>query len=95
MMRIDLYNSAASQISSEQSSQQVSAQNAAKSGQPSGEDRATLTSDSTSVGSLVSTALASPEVRQDLVASLRQSVASGQYDLDPNKIAGSMIDDQV
>jgi len=94
-MRIDLYNSAASQISSEQSSQQVSAQNAAKPGQPSGEDRATLTSDSATVGSLVSTAMASPEVRQDLVASLRQSVASGQYDLDPNKIAGSMIDDQV
>ena len=94
-MRIDLYNSAASQISSEQTSQQINAQNAANSGQPNGEDRATLTSDSTSVGSLVSTALASPEVRQDLVASLRQSVNSGQYDLDPGKIAASMVDDQA
>ncbi len=94
-MRIDLYNSEASQISNEQSSQQVSAQNAAKLGQQNVEDRATLTSDSVSIGSLVSTALSSPEVRQDKVDSLRLSVSSGQYELDPAKIAASIVDEQA
>jgi negative regulator of flagellin synthesis FlgM len=95
-MRIDLYNSAASQISTEPNSQQVSAQNTGNSGQVDNtEDRATLTSDSTSVGSLVSTALNSPQVRQDKVDSLRQAVSSGQYQLDPQKIAASMVDEQA
>ncbi len=93
-MRIDLFNSAASQIANEQSSQ-VSIQNAAKSGQSGVEDTATLTSDSVSIGSLVNTALKSPEVRQDKVDSLRLSVTSGQYELDPNKIAASMIDEHA
>jgi flagellar biosynthesis anti-sigma factor FlgM len=94
-MRIDLFNSAASEIASEQSSQQVNAPNASKSGQSDSEDRATLTSDSTSVGSLVSTALSSPELRQDKIDSLRQAIGSGQYDLAPGKIAASMVDDHV
>jgi negative regulator of flagellin synthesis FlgM len=94
-MRIDLFNSTASQIASEQSSQQVNASNTSKSGLSNEEDRATLTSDSTSVGSLVSTALSSPELRQDKIDSLRQAIGSGQYDLDPGKIAASMVDEQV
>jgi negative regulator of flagellin synthesis FlgM len=93
-MRIDLFNTAASQIANEQSSQ-VSVQNAAKSGQSDVEDRATLTSDSVSVSSLVSTALNSPSVRQDKVDSLRQSINSGQYELDPEKIAASIVDEQA
>jgi flagellar biosynthesis anti-sigma factor FlgM len=94
-MRIDLFNSTASQIASEQSSQQVNAPNTSKSSLSNEEDRATLTSDSTSVGSLVSTALSSPELRQDKIDSLRQAIGSGQYDLDPGKIAASMVDDHV
>jgi negative regulator of flagellin synthesis FlgM len=94
-MRIDLYNSAASQIASEQSSQQVTTPNSALSSQADSEDRATLTSDSTSVGSLVSTALNSPETRQDKVAALQQAISSGQYELDPGKIAASMVDDHA
>jgi len=94
-MRIDLFNTAANQITNEQSSQQVSAQNAAKPGQPDVEDTATLTSDSVSIASLVGTALSSPEVRQDKVDSLRLSVSSGQYDIDPEKIAASIIDEQA
>jgi flagellar biosynthesis anti-sigma factor FlgM len=92
-MRIDLLNSSASQISSELSSQQAGTQKAAQSGQTDAEDRTTLTSDSASVASLVSTALSFPEVRQDTVDSLRLAVTSGQYDLDPAKIAESMVDD--
>jgi flagellar biosynthesis anti-sigma factor FlgM len=94
-MRIDLFNSTASELSSEQASQKISAENAAKSDLSSTEDRATLTSDSASVGSLASTALSSPEVRQGLVDSLKQSVNSGQYELNPGKIAASMVDDHA
>jgi negative regulator of flagellin synthesis FlgM len=94
-MRIDLSNTAASQISNEQNSQQVSIQKAAKSGQSDVEDRATLTSDSISIGSLVSTALNSPEVRQDKVDSLQQAISSGQYEVDPNKVAASIVDEQA
>jgi negative regulator of flagellin synthesis FlgM len=92
-MRIDSLNSSAGELSSELSSQQVNAQSTTQTGTSSAEDRATLTSDSTSVNSLVSTALNFPEVRQDKVDSLRLAVSSGQYELDPAKIASSMIDD--
>jgi flagellar biosynthesis anti-sigma factor FlgM len=94
-MRIDLFNSTASEIASEKDAKQVGAQNAAGSGQVGAEDRTTLTSDSASVGSLVSAALNSPEIRQDNVASLRAAVNSGQYELDPGKIASSIIDEQA
>jgi negative regulator of flagellin synthesis FlgM len=92
-MRIDLTNSSAGELSSELSSQQVSAQSATQTGSTDAEDRATFTSDSTSVNSLVSTAMQFPEVRQNTVDSLRQAVNSGQYQLDPSKIAASMVDD--
>jgi negative regulator of flagellin synthesis FlgM len=92
-MRIDLLNSSAGELSSELSSQQASAQSATQAATSGAEDRATLTSNSTSVNSLVSTALNFPEVRQDKVDNLRLAVSSGQYELDPAKIASSMIDD--
>jgi negative regulator of flagellin synthesis FlgM len=93
-MRIDLFNSSASQISSEASSQQVSPV-ALSSTSASSEDHATLSSDSTSVSSLVSQALSYPEVRQDKVDSLKQSINSGQYEIDPSKIAGSILDEHA
>jgi anti-sigma28 factor (negative regulator of flagellin synthesis) len=36
---------------------------------------------------LATQALSSPEVRQGTVDALRESVSSGQYQVDPNKIA--------
>ena len=95
-MRIDLYNSAASQIANEPSSQQIAANKASSSTSATGgEDRATLTSDKSSVSALVSTAMGSPEIRQSLVSSLRDSVNNGTYSLDPGKIAASMVDDHA
>ena len=94
-MRIDLSNSTAAELASELSSQQVSAQNTAKADQVAGEDHATLTSDSTSVGSLATTALKSPEVRQDKVDNLRLVVDSGQYEINPGKIAASILDEHA
>jgi negative regulator of flagellin synthesis FlgM len=94
-MRIDLSNSTAAELASELSSQQVSAQNTAKADQIAVEDHATLTSDSTSVGSLTATALNSPAVRQDKVDNLRTAVDSGQYKVDPGKIAASILDEHA
>jgi flagellar biosynthesis anti-sigma factor FlgM len=94
-MRIDLFNSTASEIASDKDPKQVSGKSATESGQVSGEDRTTLSSDSTSVGSLVSKAMSSPAVRQDNVDRLRAAVNSGQYELDPAKTAASIIDEQV
>jgi len=92
-MRIDLFNSAASQVSSDASSTAVSSQGTAKAGQAGSEDRTTLTSDKMSVGSLVSQAMTTPEIRQDKVESLRLSVNSGKYDLDPAKTAASIVNE--
>jgi negative regulator of flagellin synthesis FlgM len=93
-MRIDLNSAAASQIVSEQNDKPVSstslpASNVAR------EDRTTLSSDTQSLSSLVSSAMSSPEIRDDKVASLQQAISSGTYKLDPGAIASSMIDEHA
>jgi flagellar biosynthesis anti-sigma factor FlgM len=94
-MRIDPFNSAASQLSSEFSLQQVGTQagasSSAKSQGISEDDRTTLTSDTTSLASLVSTALSSPEVRQGRVDNLRQAISNGEYQVDPSSVAAAMV----
>jgi negative regulator of flagellin synthesis FlgM len=90
-MRIDRSNATAGQPPSDLSSKKVAAQTAAQPGGVSREDHATLASDSTSVGSLVSAALHSPAVRQGKVDRLRQAITSGQYRIDPSSIAASML----
>lgn len=52
-------------------------------------DRTTL-SGTASVASLVGQALATPAVRQDKIDALRQSIASGNYTIDANKIADAI-----
>jgi negative regulator of flagellin synthesis FlgM len=94
-MRVDLTQTAASQISSESNTKRVGVGSAATTGLSSSEDRTTLTSDSTSLSSLVGTAMKSPEIREDKVASLKQAIESGQYKLDPSAIASSMIDEHA
>jgi negative regulator of flagellin synthesis FlgM len=93
-MRIDL-NQAASQIASETSPKPVDAENAAAPDLASSGDRTTLVSARQSLSSLVSTAMSSPEVRQDRVDSLKQSINDGTYELNPEKIAASMIDEHA
>jgi flagellar biosynthesis anti-sigma factor FlgM len=39
--------------------------------------------------------MSSPEIRQELVQGLKQEVESGQYQLDPDQIAGAMIDEHA
>ncbi len=94
-MRVDLNQVAASQIASESSPKPVDAENTAASGLAGGEDRTTLTSTQQSLNALVSTAMSSPEIRQDRVDSLKQAISNGTYELDPQKIASSMIDERA
>lgn len=54
------------------------------------QDSTSFHSDSAAVQTLTSQVLNSPEVRQGTVDALRQSVNSGQYQLDANKIAAAI-----
>lgn len=94
-MRIDLFNSQASQVAGQPNPKQVNTQDAVTSEVDAGGDRTTLSSGSGSIGSLVSEAMKSPEIRQDKVSSLQQAIGSGQYQLDPEQIAGAMIDEHA
>ena len=94
-MRIDLSQLTSSQVANEQELKKVSGQQTGASSVSGSEDRTTFTSDSSTVGPLVSKAMNSPEVRQELVNQLTQAVNSGQYKLDPAAIASSMIDEHA
>jgi flagellar biosynthesis anti-sigma factor FlgM len=58
------------------------------------DDWTSFQSDTASVQSLTSQALNFPEVRQGTVDALRQSVESGQYSIDPTKIATAISSSQ-
>jgi negative regulator of flagellin synthesis FlgM len=94
-MRIDAFSSAASQLSNDLSAQPVGTQAtaSAKSHGATDDDRTTLSSDMTSVASLVSEAMASPEVRQGRVDNLRQAMSNGEYNVDPQSIAAAMVEE--
>lgn len=90
-MRIDLNNTAASQIANEQSAKVTQ-----KYAQPSGnvEDTASLSSDSVSLSSLGSQAMQAPDVRQEKVDALRQAIGNGTYSVSPDQIAEAMLRDK-
>jgi negative regulator of flagellin synthesis FlgM len=93
-MRIDL-NQATNLTANEASPKSVNAENFAASDPGNTGDRTTLTSTQQSLNALVNTAMSSPEIRQDRVDSLKQAINNGTYELDPQKIASSMIDEQA
>lgn len=94
-MRIDLYNSMASEIANEQNSNQVQSRSVQSSDAGDTGDRTTLSSGSGPVNALVSQAMSSPEIRQDKVQHLQQAISSGKYQIEPDKIAGAMIDEHA
>lgn len=59
----------------------------------SAEEGESFAEDTVSISALTAKALQMPEVRQDKVDSLRQSVSNGQYELDPNMIAAAMVNE--
>ena len=94
-MRIDLFDSTASEMAGEMNANPPTPGSLRRFPPGAGGDRTTLTSGSAAVSSLVSEAMNSPAIRQDMVQSLKQEIASGQYKLDPDKIAGAMIDEHA
>lgn len=94
-MQIELNNSLASLLRTDQGVKQVSTSDTAVTQGVTGvaQDRTTLHSDSMSVKSLTSQALSSPEVRQNKVDTIRQSVNSGSYQLNATATAGAIIED--
>ncbi len=94
-MRVDLSQLTSGHVSSEQNTKKVSDQQLNGSETAGRTDRTTFTTDSSSVATLVSKAMGSPEIRQDLVSQLKDAVSSGQYKLDPTAIATSMIDEHA
>jgi negative regulator of flagellin synthesis FlgM len=89
-MKIDVNSPTAPQMQAERSPKQTSASLAA-SGSSETDDRTTLNSSGNSIQRLTTQAMQSPEIRQDKVDSIRQAVDSGQYQVDPAKIADAMI----
>ena len=89
-MKIDGINPAATQLPVDNVAARVSTSGPATT-QAAAQDWTSFHSDSSSVQSLTSQALNSPEVRQGTVDALRQTVNSGQYQLDPAKIAAAII----
>ncbi len=89
-MKVELNSPSASLLPAERSVKQASTSDTTAA-QSAAQDRTTFHSDSLSVKSLTSQALNSPEIRQDKVDTLSQSVNSGAYQLDATKIADAMI----
>jgi flagellar biosynthesis anti-sigma factor FlgM len=59
----------------------------------SASDEFAFSQDRVTLSALATQALATPESRQSQVDSLRQSVSSGQYQIDPNEIADAILND--
>jgi len=94
-MRIDLYNTAAAQAESLANPKPVNAQGSAVPDATAEGDHATLTSGAGSIASLVSGAMNSPDIRQEKVEGLQKAISSGQYKIEPDQIAGAMIDEHA
>ena len=57
------------------------------------QDAASLSLNTPDIQALDAQALTVPEIRADKVNALRQAIASGQYKVEPDKIAEAMIQD--
>jgi flagellar biosynthesis anti-sigma factor FlgM len=90
-MKIEGINPATAQLPVDNVAARVSNSEAATT-PAAAQDWTSFHSDSTSVQSLTNQALSSPEVRQGTVDALRETVNSGQYQLDASRIAGAIID---
>jgi len=92
-MKIELNGSATSQLPPEPAGTRIS-NSGTTSTQGTAEDRITFHSNGASVQSLASQALQSPQVRQATVETLRQSVSSGQYNVDTARVANAIVSNQ-
>jgi len=54
-------------------------------------DRAQFSFDPTRIRALTAQALGAPEIRQTQVSALAQAIGSGQYQVDPGRVADAMV----
>lgn len=88
-MRIDSNQPISNQVVTE-----TSARNSGKAGDASNaaaSEGATFSAGKVGVNTLEAQVLATPEIRQDRVEALRQAISSGNYQLDPAKMADAML----
>lgn len=91
-MIIDAVGTATNEIAADRNTKQIKDGGAIFEGKPG--VRATLTSDTASVDSLVARAMQAPAIRQSQVDALRLSIRDGNYKVDPGEIADSMLKEQ-
>ncbi len=89
-MRIDVNNPAASLLSADWSQSQA-AKKVSGGAANAAEDRTSFSPASSMVQTLTAQALNMPEVRQDRVEALRQSINRGTYPLDATGIAAAIV----
>jgi flagellar biosynthesis anti-sigma factor FlgM len=89
-MRIDSNRPVATDLTAEKAKNSGKGDNAAE---VSGHSPDAFSVDTISVGALQAKALATPEVRQEKVQSLRDAIRNGSYEVDPAKIADAMLRD--
>lgn len=58
---------------------------------PNVEDKTSLSVDTLSISSLEVRAMSVPQIRQDKVEALRQSIQNGEYRVEPEKIAQAIL----
>jgi negative regulator of flagellin synthesis FlgM len=92
-MKIAVNTPTVGQVPAERSAKQLTSSGAGSSPSVT-QDHTTLNLDSNAVKSLTSQALQTPAVRQDKVDAIRQSINAGQYKVDPEKVASSIIASQ-
>lgn len=88
-MRIDLNNISLQALEREDKARKAGSK---APGTSNVEDKTSLSVDTLSVNSLEAQALASPPVRQNRVDALRQSIQNGDYRVEPDKIAQSILE---
>ena len=87
-MRIDLNHISLPDLTRDEKTRKAGAKSNSAS---SVEDTTSLSADSNSILSLQTRALATPEIRQDKVEALRQSIQNGDYRLEPDQIAQAIL----
>jgi len=88
-MNINLNGATPNPIITQQDS--TPAAKSANPGQVPAEDSATLSIGQDSIDTLTSQAMASSELRSDKIEALRQSIAAGQYKVEPDKVAEAIL----
>ena len=92
-MQVNLNGATPDPILSQEKSQTTAP--APGAGHEQGDDKATLSSGQDQTATLVSQTMATPNMRLDKIEALRQAINSGEYKIEPDKIADAMLNDSA